>query len=172
MLHAELKVYYSKLVLWARWNRKTRSSEEFSSKYQWCNTISVMCINSVSIWAINCQFIEPVTCKTDMSRTLLWGIRTTRVAKMHHCALWGPYILRRVDQLDKMFFGHFKYAARHFMTSKWFFCKKKFWGFRGRRPRSRSKLTVQHQMGYRWNRLDLRNSKMSTENSETVSVRF
>ena len=33
-------------------------------------------------------------------------------------ALWEPYILRRVHQLDKMFFGHFKYAARHFMTSK------------------------------------------------------
>ena len=27
-------------------------------------------------------------------------------------------ILRRVDQLDTMVFGHFKYAARHFMTSK------------------------------------------------------
>ena len=33
-------------------------------------------------------------------------------------SLWEPYILRRVDQLDTMFFGHFKYAARHFMTSK------------------------------------------------------
>ena len=33
-------------------------------------------------------------------------------------ALWEPYILRRVDQLDTMVFGHFKYAARHFMTSK------------------------------------------------------
>ena len=33
-------------------------------------------------------------------------------------ALWEPYILRRVDQLGTMAFGHFKYAARHFMTSK------------------------------------------------------
>ena len=72
MLHAELKVYYSKLVLWARWNRKTRSSEEFSSKNQWCNTISVLSMNSVSIWAINYQLTVPVSCKTDMSCTVLW----------------------------------------------------------------------------------------------------
>ena len=43
---------------------------------------------------------------------------------------------------------------------------------RGRGRDSRSKLTVQHKIGYRWNRLDLRNSKMSTEKSGTVSVRF
>ena len=33
------------------------------------STISVMCMNSVSIWAINCQIIVPVTCKTGMSCT-------------------------------------------------------------------------------------------------------
>ena len=38
--------------------------------------------------------------------------------KFPSIALWEPYILRRVDQLDTMVFGHFKYAARHFMTSK------------------------------------------------------
>ena len=43
---------------------------------------------------------------------------------------------------------------------------------RGRGRDSRSKLTVPHKMGYRWNRLDLRNSKMSTEKSGTVSVLF
>ena len=84
-------------------------------------------------------------------------------------ALWEPYILRRVDQLDTMVFGHFKYAARHFMTSKWFF---EVFEVEGRGRDSRSKLTVQHKMGYRWNRLDLRNSKMSTEKSGTGSVRF
>ena len=42
----------------------------------------------------------------------------------------------------------------------------------GRGRDSRSKLTVQHKMGYRWNRLDLSNSKMSTEKSGTGSVRF
>ena len=33
-------------------------------------------------------------------------------------------------------------------------------------------LTLQPQMGYRWNRLDPRNSKMLTEKSGTGSVRF
>ena len=41
-------------------------------------------------------------------------------------ALWEPYLVGRVDQLDTMFFGHFKYAVRHFMTSKGFFRKKFF----------------------------------------------
>jgi len=36
----------------------------------------------------------------------------------------------------------------------------------------RSILTLQSQMGYRWNRLDPRNSKMLTDKSVTGSVRF
>ena len=40
-----------------------------------------------------------------------------RIPNVWH-PLSEPYILRRDDQLDTMFFGHFKYAARHFMTSK------------------------------------------------------
>ena len=95
--------------------------------------------------------------------------------------LWEPYILRRVDQLDTMVFGHFKYAARHFMTSKMTFLQKKIFEVfevegrgrgRGRGRDSRSKLTVPHKMEYRWNRLDLRNSKMSTGIYGTGSVRF
>ena len=71
----------------------------------------------------------------------------------------------------------FKVCSKTFYDFKMIFLQKKFFEVfevegRGRGRDSRSKLTVQHKMGYRWNRLDLRNSKMLTEKSGTGSVRF
>ena len=87
-----------------------------------------------------------LTCFRMAARALVSDFSVFQINWNCHNALWEPYVVRRVHKLHRLFL-----------------CISSM---------QRSILTLQPQMGYRWNRLDPRNSKMSTEKSGTGSVRF
>ena len=112
----------------------------------------------------------------DSKFILFEGFRGSKMQKISPRTM-GTIYTKEGWSIRYNVFWAFQVCSKTFYDFKMIFLQKNFFevfeveGW-GRGQDLRSNLTLQPKMGYRWNRLDLRNSKILTEKSGTGSVRF